>query len=70
MAAKTTSVTLAHKVGSVVHKREFDFEHAQRILDLPKNGGWYLADERFELSEDGTIVRRNKKKDKQTAKGQ
>lgn len=64
MAAKSTTVTLAHEVGGVAYKRTFEIDHAQRLLDLKPNGGWYLSDENFELSKDGTIIRRNKKGDK------
>lgn len=68
MAAKATTVTLAHKVGGVAFTKEFEFDHAQRLLDMQNNGGWYLADESFELADNGTIVRGNKKGDKRAEK--
>lgn len=45
MNAKTTTVTLeAHGV-----TREFEFAHAERILQMRDNGGWVLADKKYEF---------------------
>ncbi len=56
--AKVTKVALATKEGTL---REFDIDTAERILRM-KNSGWHLAKgSEFELKEDGTIGRRNKK---------
>ena len=43
-------------------EREFDLDHAERILAIP-NSGWKLVDEDFEYV-NGTINRRDKKKGK------
>lgn len=41
MAAKTTKVTLvANGVA-----QDFEFSHAERLLRMPRNGGWHLPDE-------------------------
>lgn len=40
MNAKTTTVTL---VANDV-TREFELSHAERLLRMPKNGGWHLPD--------------------------
>ena len=50
MASKITSVRL--QVRDEV--REFEVEHAERLLRLPDNGGWHIADdEKVELTENG-----------------
>ena len=50
MASKITSVRL--QVRDEV--REFEVEHAERLLGLPDNGGWHIADdEKVELTENG-----------------
>lgn len=59
--AKTSYVALAIKDGETTQK--FDVIHAERILALP-NSAWRLADENYEIADNGTIVRRNKKGDK------
>ena len=60
--AKVTKVTLA--TVSEGATREFDVDHAERILAIP-NSGWTLPkDSDFELTSDGTINRRDKKKGK------
>lgn len=60
MNAKTTNVKLSCDSLSCVQK-EFEVSHAERLLAMPNNGGWYLDDEDYELR-DGDIVRRTKKK--------
>ena len=58
MAAKVTLVTL---VANGV-TREFEFEHAERLLQMPKNGGWTLPeDSKFEF-EDNVLQRKQDKK--------
>lgn len=59
--AKVTRVALAtRKEGAL---REFDIDHAQRILAI-RNSGWVLPkDSQFELI-NGTISRRNQKKNR------
>ncbi len=50
MASKITSVRL--QVRDEV--RVFEVEHAERLLRLPNNGGWHIADdEKVELTENG-----------------
>ena len=59
--AKVTKVTLA--TVSEGATREFDIDHAERILKM-RDSGWVLPkDSEFELK-DGTISRRDKKKGK------
>ena len=62
MNAKTTTVVLE----SVIGKREFDIEHANRLLAMKLNGGWHLpSDSEFTYTEGNGIEHRgNKKKDK------
>ena len=56
--AKITSVRL--QAGDQV--RVFEVEHAERLLRLPDNGGWHIADdEKVELTEDGFRPRKDKK---------
>lgn len=57
---KVTRITLVTINGGA--EREFDLDHAERILAIP-NSGWKLVDEDFEYV-DGTINRRDKKKGK------
>ena len=40
MNAKTTTVTL--EANGVT--QEFEFSHAERLLDMPHNGGWKLPE--------------------------
>ena len=59
--AKVTKVALATENEGAI--REFDIDHAERILAMP-NCGWVLPkDSEFEYK-DGTISRRDKKKGK------
>lgn len=57
---KVTRITLVTINGGA--KREFDLDHAERILAM-RNSGWKLVDEDFEYV-NGTINRRDKKKGK------
>lgn len=42
--------------------QEFEIDHAERILAIPRSG-WHLPeDSEFELTKDGTINRRSKEK--------
>ena len=59
--AKVTMVTLA--TVSEGATREFDIDHAERILAMPRSGWMLPEDSEFELK-DGTISRRDKKKGK------
>jgi hypothetical protein len=56
--AKTTFVTLKCKA---LGKREFEISHAERLLNMRLNGGWELADDKYEFK-DGSIDRRHKAK--------
>ena len=63
--AKVTMVTLTcQSLGS----REFEVNHAERLLAMPNNGGWQLPKESEYVYEDGTISRRSKKGTKQGKK--
>lgn len=58
MNAKTTAVTL---VANGVTE-EFEFSHAERILRMPRNGGWHLPDDsKYEFVNNGLQCRGNKK---------
>lgn len=58
MNAKTTMVTL---VANGV-TRDFEFSHAERLLQMPRNGGWKLADNsQYEFKDNALHVRGNKK---------
>ena len=59
MNAKATMVTL--QAGVII--KEFDFETAEKILNIPNNGGWELADKDFEFK-NGVLTKRNTKEDK------
>ena len=41
--------------------RQFEVSHAERLLAMPKNGGWQLPNESQYVYENGSISRRNKK---------
>lgn len=60
--AKVTKVTLA--TVSEGATREFDIDHAERILKMRKSGWRFPKDSDFELTSDGIISRRNKTKGK------
>lgn len=58
MNAKTTTVTL---VANGV-TREFEYSHAERVLSMPRNGGWCLPkDSKFEFVNNGLRRRADKK---------
>ena len=58
MNAKTTSVTLVANGVS----RDFNFEHAERLLRMPRNGGWKLPeDSKYEFIGNALHKRRNTK---------
>lgn len=60
MNAKTTTVTL---VANGV-TQDFEFAHAERLLKMPKNGGWKLPeDSKYEFIDNGLQRRGNKKED-------
>ena len=59
--AKVTKVTLA--TVSEGAKREFDIDHAERILAMLRSGWVLPKDSEYEYK-DGTINRRDKKKGK------
>lgn len=59
MDAKTTNVTLV--ANSVT--RDFEFSHAERLLRMPRNGGWRLPkDSEFEFKNNALQRRGNKTK--------
>ena len=59
MHAKTTAVTL---VANGVTE-EFEFSHAERILRMPRNGGWHLPDDsKYEFVNNGLQRRGDKEK--------
>jgi hypothetical protein len=60
MNAKTTTVTL---VANGV-TREFEISHAERLLRMPRNGGWELPkNSKYEFVDYGLRRRGNTKKD-------
>jgi hypothetical protein len=59
--AKVTRVALATVNGGV--RQEFDIDHAERILRMPRSG-WVLPDDSQFEYKDGIISRRDKKKGK------
>ena len=60
MNAKTTTVTL---VANGV-TRDFELSHAERLLRMPRNGGWELPENsKYEFVDNGLRRRANKKKD-------
>ncbi len=58
---KVTMVALATKEGT---KREFTVEEAEYLLRMKKSGWSLPKDSEYELSNDGTITRRNTQKGK------
>jgi len=64
--AKVTMVALATREGVT---QEFEIDHAERILAIPRCG-WHLPEgSEFELAKDGTINRRSKKEGDGKKKG-
>lgn len=59
--AKVTKVTLA--TVSEGAKREFEIGHAERILAMPRSG-WELPEDSEWKYDNGTIVKRDKGKNK------
>lgn len=60
MNAKTTTVTLV--VGNVT--RDFELTHAERLLGMPRNGGWKLPENsKFEFVNHALRRRSDKKRD-------
>lgn len=60
MAAKVTNVTL---VANGV-TREFEYEHAERLLRMPKNGGWALPEgSKFEFTDNALRRKQDKTRD-------
>lgn len=41
--------------------RRFEVSHAERLLAMPKNGGWHLPENSPYEFKNGSIARRNKK---------
>lgn len=61
MNAKTTTVTL---VANGV-TREFEISHAERLLNMPNNGGWHLPDNsKFEYVNNGLRRRQDNKENR------
>ena len=60
MNAKSTTVTL---IANGV-TREFEISHAERLLQMPRNGGWELPENsNYEFLDNGLRRRGNKKTD-------
>lgn len=58
MNAKKTTVSLA--VHGATH--EFEFSHAERLLQMPRNGGWHLPeDSPFEFVDNALRRKQDKK---------
>lgn len=65
--AKKTIVTL--EVAEYEMKRDFELEHAERLLNYPNNGGWKLpADSTFDFSPENGITAKRTSKTDTTAK--
>jgi len=56
MPTKVTTVRL--RAGEI--EREFEVGHAERLLRMPNNGGWQIADDKVELTENGFKSRKHK----------
>ena len=67
MNAKTNTVKLSCESINC-DKKEFEVTHAERLLNMVNNGGWFLDDEDYEVK-DGNILRRIKKENNGTQKG-
>jgi hypothetical protein len=67
MKAKTTTVIL--RCDSLNVDKEFEITHAEKLLRMQNNGGWYLpANSSFKFDkENGFINRSNKKRDSGTS---
>ncbi len=59
MKAKTTRVTLV--AGELT--KDFEFSHAERILQMKRNGGWHLPEGSKFVFEDNALYRRRTKKE-------
>lgn len=57
MSAPTT---VKLKTSGMKEPQEFGLEHAERILRMPNNGGWKLADSNFIREKNGDIKRKSK----------
>lgn len=42
--------------------RQFEVSHAERLLSMPKNGGWHLPENSNYVFTNGSISRRHKEK--------
>lgn len=59
MNAKTTMVTLVANDVAM----EFEISHAERLLNMPNNGGWHLPeDSKFEFVNHAIRCRQDKKR--------
>ena len=45
-----------------VESMAFAFDHAERLLKMPRNGGWELNDNNFEFDEEHGLTKRRKNK--------
>lgn len=61
--AKTTKKTVVTLNCPALGDRQFEVSHAERLLAMPNNGGWHLPENSQYEYKDGSITRRNKKKD-------
>ena len=57
--SKVTMITLNC---SSLGDAQFEVSHAERLLAMPKNGGWHLPDDSPYKYENGSIIRRNTEK--------
>lgn len=63
MSAKVTTIRL--QAGDRVES--FGVEHAERLLRMPNNGGWHIAEgENIELTENGFRPIKHSKGDRKT----
>lgn len=58
----TTKMTKVVLECEALGQREFEVDHAERLLGMINNGGWHLPkDSKFEFGEDGIRFKANKK---------
>lgn len=61
MKAKTTSVTL--RCDSLNIEKEFEITHAEKLLRMQNNGGWYLpANSNLKFDQKNGFINRSNKK--------
>lgn len=63
MSERKATVLLEVKVGEAKKTTEFEINHAERILRMPKNGGWQLPEgSPYQLDKKNGFIRRENKR--------